>query len=155
MTPILGVWLTWTRLIRGLQSYISCHNRILLYLFKLDEWEVRSYARTPSLSLLSNMLTFQGRYENILLSLLRLGWCQAHNWHKVYGCYLVCFHALPLQPNSFNTKWNLWCIGNYATKQHQQIGLPLIHLWLSEVHVCQFLDWVSRASQVCSLLCVE
>ena len=36
-----------------------------------------------------------------------------------------------------------------------KIGPTMIQLWLSEVHVCQFLNYIRRLSQLCSLLSVE
>ena len=90
------------------------------------------------------------------------------NYHHLVVTYVrecmgVISVAFSRTPTS--TNWNVHnqtCVALanprwYVCKETRlRIGRPMVRLWLSEVHVCWFLNCIlHRSSQVCSLLIVE
>ena len=80
-------------------------------------------------------------------------------WYKVCECYLVhIFNVFQLLTPRF-AQQNLCCI-NKSTMNHWE-NLPIENetslelITVSKVHVCCFLKWIHKFSQLCSILNVE
>lgn len=73
---------------------------------------------------------------------------------KVRGCYLVRIHVLRLLPIRFIQQGSCR-ISKSTNETYAETGLkfkpPLVYLWLSEVYICRFLNWIHMFPQHCSL----
>ena len=73
---------------------------------------------------------------------------------RYVGAILSTFHVLHLLPIGFYTTKVMLHLQTHD-EMFANIGPPLIYLRSLEVHVCWFLKWIQRSSQLCSIVSVE
>ena len=73
------------------------------------------------------------------------------SWRYIWALIRFVLHVLQLLPIRF-TLWNLCCISKFMMKHWAKLGViirsPLISLWLLELHLCWFFDWIHKSSPI-------
>ena len=104
---------------------------------------IQPYGWVPFSYLASNMglhcLTFMGRNLD----------------DKIWERYLVPFFMLLIISTQQNLCWTNISMKKPCAKTGLRTGAPLLQLWLLQMHVCWFLNWVHGSSRSSSILSVE